>query len=45
MGENAVPSNMAELLVVRHGETSWNVLGRLQVLRSFLIYMFVMYPF
>lgn len=30
MGENAVPSNMAELLVVRHGETSWNVLGRLQ---------------
>lgn len=27
----AVPSNVAELLVVRHGETSWNALGRLQV--------------
>ncbi|KAG0622746.1 hypothetical protein M758_3G120600 [Ceratodon purpureus] len=30
MGEMAVPSNVAELLVVRHGETDWNALGRLQ---------------
>ncbi|CAM6092390.1 unnamed protein product [Calypogeia fissa] len=26
----SVPSNVAELLVVRHGETNWNVSGRLQ---------------
>jgi hypothetical protein len=32
MGEKAVPSNVAELLVVRHGETTWNAGGRLQVL-------------
>ncbi|KAG0574766.1 hypothetical protein KC19_VG289200 [Ceratodon purpureus] len=30
MGEMAVSSNVAELLVVRHGETDWNALGRLQ---------------
>ena len=35
MGEMAVPSNVAELLVVRHGETDWNALGRLQVRTSF----------
>lgn len=31
----AVPGNVAELLVVRHGETDWNAVGRLQVLNSF----------
>lgn len=37
MGEKAVPSNVAELLVVRHGETTWNAGGRLQVLSYSLI--------
>jgi hypothetical protein len=28
---DAVPSDVAELLVVRHGETTWNAAARLQV--------------
>ncbi len=28
---DAVPSDVAELLVVRHGETTWNAGARLQV--------------
>jgi hypothetical protein len=28
---DAVPSDVAELLVVRHGETTWNAEARLQV--------------
>lgn len=37
-GSSPVPANFAEIVVVRHGETTWNASGKIQV--SF-IYIFI----